>query len=81
MERAKSTARNTEKQETQYGRIWEICYWGRHYIYKDYIENCIHDKNTEEIGTNIEKEISFAPIRGDLQKNRNVRGWCHIEEQ
>ena len=26
-------------EELQYERIGEICYWGRRYIYKDYIEN------------------------------------------
>ena len=41
--------RNAEK-EIQYERVGGICYWGRHYIYKDYTERCVYDKDkTDEI--------------------------------
>ena len=65
MGREKVATRNAIKKEAMYERIGGICYWGRHYIYKDYKESCIFDKNIEEkIRTNIEEATRFAPYMG-----------------
>jgi len=65
MGRDEFTIRNTERRETQYGGIGEIFYWGRHYIYKDYVGNCLFGINTVgEMGETIEKEAKFAPYLG-----------------
>ena len=54
-----------ENEETKYRRVGGICYWGRHFTYKDYDRNCLIDRETlEEIGVNKEKEMKYVPYMG-----------------
>ena len=58
--------RETERTELTYDRIGEICYWGRHYVYKAYLGICVYDKEkTEEQGKEYNK---YTPYMGLYRK-------------
>ena len=61
--------RETKGTESTYDRIGEICYWGRHYVYKDYLEMCVY--YTEKQKNKEENTISTHHIWESTEKGKN----------
>ena len=49
MDNSKFKLTNKDGVELTYDRVGEICYWERHYIYKDYLEKCTYGKEKRKI--------------------------------
>ena len=66
----KMNNKSFKRRESTYDRIGEICYWGRHYVYKDYLEKCIYDKEkTEHPGREYDK---YTPYMGLYRKREKT---------
>ena len=62
--------RGTKGVESTYDRIGEICYWGRHYVYKDYLKKRIYDK--EKRDTQGENTINIHHIWDSIEKGKKT---------